>query len=155
MVNKLREVLSIATFLVVGLTAMAVHADSSSLSSAASESVGSLSTSIQKSSASSSERKVTQGRYTVMEVANVGQQPDMLRLRLQAQPPLRADAFFLLLPRRAAGPLPVAKGDTVEVQQRAYGVAFATVGEMGANLPFFLVLDDDWYQELGSHPVSI
>ena len=135
-----------------GVTAQAA----SSASSAASDSVGSSSTSIQKSSDSSSAKnKVAQGDYTIVEMTALAQQPDMMRLRLQAVAPLAAQEFFLLLPRDAVTRGQLATGDTVQAQQRAYGLAFAAVTAQGAASPFFLVLDDAWYRELDSRPVSI
>ena len=135
-----------------GVTAQAA----SSASSAASDSVGSSSTSIQKSSdSSSSGTKVAQGDYTIVEMTALAQQPDMMRLRLQAVAPLPAQEFFLLLPREAVARGQLATGDTVQAQRRAYGLAFAAVTAQGAASPFFLVLDDAWYRELDSRPVSI
>ena len=69
--------------------------------------------------------------------------------------PLAAQEFFLLLPRDAVTRGRLATGDTVQAQQRAYGLAFAAVTAQGAASPFFLVLDDAWYRELDSRPVSI
>ena len=152
LIQKLLPLAGAMALALAGVTAQAA----SSASSAASDSVGSSSTSIQKSSDSSSAKnKVAQGDYTIVEMTALAQQPDMMRLLLQAVAPLAAQEFFLLLPRDAVTRGQLATGDTVQAQQRAYGLAFAAVTAQGAASPFFLVLDDAWYRELDSRPVSI
>jgi hypothetical protein len=149
------QVISLLGALALGLAGTTAQAGSSSASSAASDSVGSSSTSIQKSSDSSSTKnKVAQGEYTIIEMTAVAQQPDMLRLRLQATAQ-QTEEFFLLLPRQAVARAQLTAGDKVLAQQREYGLAFAAVTAQGAASPFFLVLDDAWYRELDSRPVAI
>ena len=113
---------------------------------------------------------MAQGHYTVVEMAVVEGQPDLVRLRLQAmttpptpdQPVAQAQlpasaqpiAFELLLPREAAERGQLAAGRTVAALHRPYGLAFATVTPQGAADPFFLVLDDAWHLELASRPVG-
>ena len=156
MQHHFKNLIPLAGALALGLTGLAAQATSSSASSAASDSVGSSSTSIQKSSDSSSTKdKVAQGEYTIMEMTALAQQPDMVRLRLQAVAPLQAQEFFLLLPRQAVERGQLAAGNKVLAQQRAYGLAFAALTPQGAASPFFLVLDDAWYRELDSRPVAI
>lgn len=124
----------------------------SSSASITSQSLGSSSVSLQKSSDSSSSRnQVAQGQYTIIDVAEVSQQPDMLRVQLQGQ--ASAQEFFLLLPRATAQRVPLRVGAIVEVQHRPYGLAFATATGVAAKEPFFLVLDDAWYRELNSQRV--
>ncbi len=155
MQNIVNKVMSLAGALALGFACVTAQAGSSSASSAASDSVGSSSTSIQKSSDSSSAKnKVAQGEYTLIEMTAVAQQPDMLRLRLQATAQ-QTEEFFLLLPRQAVARAQLTAGDKVLAQQRAYGMAFAAVTAQGAASPFFLVLDDAWYRELDSRPVAI
>jgi len=152
----LRRIGHIAVALTFTLAGLAAYAGSSSASSAASDSVGSSSTSIQQSSNSSSTKdKVAQGQYTIIEVAQVTNQPDLLRLRLQARTPLQTQEFFLVLPRQAAERGQLATGDIVEAQQRVYGVAFVATNLTESAGPFFLVLDDAWYRELDSRPVAM
>ena len=156
MQHTLKKLVSLAGALALGLTGLAAQAGSSSASSAASDSVGSSSTSIQKSSDSSSAKdKVAQGEYTIMEMTAVAQQGDLMRLRLQAAAPLQVQEFFLLLPRQAVERGQLATGELVLAQQRAYGLAFAALTAQGAASPFFLVLDDAWYRELDSRPVTL
>jgi len=142
------------------LSALPALADStSSASSAASTSIGSSSASIEKSSNSSSTKdRVAQGQYTIVDMTALAQQPDMLRLRLQAvaaTPQSPATEFFLLLPRQAAERGQLAVGQIVAAEQRQYGLAFATVTATGNSSPFFLVLDDAWFRELESRPVGV
>lgn len=159
----------------VTLVALPALADStSSASSAASTSIGSSSASIEKSSNSSSAKdRVAQGHYTVVAVAEVSQQPGMLRVQLQAvvaAPVSGTDTpvalapnaetatteFFLTLPRATAERAQLAAGQTITAEQRAYGLAFALVNtETGTTRAFFLVLDDAWFRELESHPVGV
>ena len=156
MQHFLKEVVRMTAALTFCMAGVAAHAGSSSASSAASDSVGSSSTSIQQSSDSSSTKdKVAQGQYTIIEMAQVAEQPDLIRLRLQAIAPLQAREFFLLLPRQAAERGQLTAGDIVEAQQRVYGLAFAAVNLAGNASPFFLVLEDDWYRELDSRPVAM
>ena len=155
MQQLIKKVLPLAGALALTLAGVTAQA-ASSASSAASDSVGSSSTSIQKSSNSaSSGTKVARGDYTIIEMTALGQQPDMMRLRLQAVAPLAPQEFFLLLPREAVARGQLATGDRVQAQQRAYGLAFAAATPDGAASPFFLVLDDAWYRELDSRAVSI
>ena len=162
MQKLLRITLPLATALALCLSATPALADStSSASSASSTSLGSSSASIGKSSDSSnssSKDKVAQGQYTVVEVAELADQPHMLRVRLQRQTgdaAALAHAFDLVLPRQAAEQGQLAVGQTIAAEHRPYGLAFAAVAETGRTSPFFLVLDDDWYRELQSRPVVI
>jgi hypothetical protein len=158
----LKAALPLTTALALCLGATPALADStSSASSASSTSLGSSSASIGKSSDSSnssSKDQVAQGQYTVTEVADLAEQPHMLRVRLQPQTGDAAAltrAFDLVLPRQAAEQGQLAVGQTVAAEHRPYGLAFAAVTEGGKASPFFLVLDDDWYRELQSRPVVI
>jgi hypothetical protein len=136
----------------------AAHAESftSSASSAGSASLGSSSDSIKGSSNSSSgDNKVADGDYQVLEVTALADRPGMLRLRLQ-QPRLAAGgvdagAFTLVLPEKALGARGVAAGELVSVRNREYGVEFARAQTHEA---FFLVLNDDWHNELDPRPVT-
>lgn len=140
--------------LVIAGTAMCAVAGTSSVVSTGSESIGSSSTSIERSSNSISggDRRVAQGDYTVVEVATLEQRPGMLRVHLQAVD--GADDFFLLLPRQAAQRGAVATGQVISAQQRPYGIVFTAAAGADKSAPFFLVLDDAWYRELDSRPVS-
>lgn len=163
----LKTTLPLAAALALCLSAAPALADStSSASSASSTSVGSSSTSIGKSSDSSNsgaKERVAQGDYRVVEVAELADQPTMLRVRLQplatadaaAAMGTNARAFDLVLPRQAAEQGQVAMGQTIAAEHRPYGLAFAAVTPAGNASPFFLVLEDDWYRELQSHPVVI
>lgn len=150
----LKTALPRAAALALFLTSLGALADStSSASSAASTSIGSSSTSIEKSSNSSSTRDQTaQGQYAIVEMTAMAEQPDMVRLRLQ--PLAQGGEFFLRLPRQAAERAALAAGLVVAVEQRPYGLAFGTVNAAGGTSPFYLVLDDAWFNELASRPVG-
>jgi hypothetical protein len=136
------------------LPALAGSSAASSASDSLSTSVGSISTSIEKSSASSTtdEKKVADGDYQLLEMAELAERPGMLRLRLQALAGADKQEFFLLLPRQAAEAGRLAEGKIVTAQQRPYGLEFAAAETKAA---FFLVLDDAWHRELQSHPVVL
>ena len=170
MQHKHRYAFPLAAALTLCMTTFPAWSDStSSASSAASTSIGSSSTSIEKSSNSSSTKdQVKQGKYTVVEMTAMLQQPDMLRLRLQpvttqpvagedpAQSPVQTEAseFVLLLPRQAAQRGELAIGQVILAEYRPYGLAFAAPAAAGSSQPFFLVLDDAWFRELESRPIG-
>jgi hypothetical protein len=88
-------------------------------------------------------------------MAEVAQQPDMVRVRLQGIAAAQTEEFFLTLPRHAAERGQLAEGQVVEAQHRPFGLAFAALDTTGNVNPFFLVLDDAWHRELESRPVVL
>lgn len=131
-------------------------ADSSSAFSASSTAIGSISTSVEKSSDSSSGKKqVAQGRYTLVAMEPIEQQPDTLRLRLVAATPEATTEISLRLPRSAVEQAQLAVGQTLAANDRPYGIALAKVTTGGEVSTFFLVLADDWYHELESRRVLL
>lgn len=149
--SKLQHSLACAALLIAAATpALAASSAASSASESLGQSIGSSSTSIQKSSdGSSKNNKVAQGDYKVIDMAELADQPGMLRVHLQAQ---AGDDFFLLLPRQAAEHGRLAQGKTVTALQRPYGMQFAAADTKQA---FFLVLEDNWHRELQSLPVTL
>jgi len=135
------------------LPALAASSAASSASDSLSTSVGSVSNSFGASSESSDRpARTADGDYRVTEVAAAdGAQPGMLRLTL-APAAGEGEAFALVLPQKAAEAGGVAVGQVVKAQNRPYGVEFA---HAGTKQPFFLVLEDDWYRELASNPVTL
>lgn len=134
----------------VGLAAsLPSRADSfaSSASSGASASVGSLSDSVHTSSRSST-RKVAEGEYRILEVADAGR-PEVLRLKMAHA--AEAHAIDLDVPRAALGDRAAAPGDRILVRQRPYGYEFAWADTRAA---FFLALAADWERELEPRPVG-
>lgn len=119
---------------------------------ASSTSLGVASRSFDRSSdASSPRRAVTQGEYRIVQVAQADQRPGTLRLQLQAV--ARSDAMgelVLYLPEPALQGRALAAGQRVMATPRPYGVEFAQAGT-----PFFLVLDDDWYEGLQTRRVNL
>lgn len=128
---------------------LAISASSagSSASSAGSASLRGSSDSISSSSNSSrNDRAVLEGEYRVTRVDKPEGRPDMLRVTMA---PLAqggaVEAFRLDLPQRALGVRPLRVGDTVEARHRPYGIQFARAD---TREPFFLVVQDDWQQDL-------
>ena len=132
--------------------ALAASSTSSAASDGSSASVGSLSTSIEKSSNSSSKGdKVAEGDYRIIEVAAAEQQPGKMRLTLRALTPTDGE-FVLTLPQTAVQQGRLATGVVVTARAHAYGLQFA------AGVPreaFFLVLRDEWYPELQTKAVTL
>lgn len=144
-----------ATALLLAFAAAPVWAGSSASSAsvdASSTSLGVASKSFDRSSDSSSrDRKTAQGEYRIVQVAQVDQRPGTLRLQLQAL----ADAgsggeLVLYLPEVTLQQSQLAAGQVVKATPRPYGVEFAK-----ADRPFFLVLNDDWFQGLQTRPVTL
>lgn len=124
-----------------------------SASSTSSASIGSVSGSIQGSSrASSNTTQTAAGDYRVLDVAQTAERPDALRLHLQAATGAADDSFYLFVPLATAQREQLFAGGLLTARTRPYGVEFARAN---AAQPFFLVLEDRWYQELDSHPVAL
>jgi len=136
----------------VTLPALAASSAASSASESLSTSVGSVSDSFKNSSESSDRpNRTADGDYKVIEVAAAEDRPGKLRVMLQ--PAAGAgEAFELYLPQKAADVGGVAVGQVVSAHNRDYGVEFARADN---RQPFFLVLEDAWYQELASNPVTL
>ncbi|MDP1899737.1 MAG: hypothetical protein Q8K96_04715 [Rubrivivax sp.] len=135
--------------------AWAESSASSAVSDSTSTSIGSLSDSIRGSSNSSSgdDRKVADGDYQVVELAQAPEQPGVLRVKLQAVAGRGADGeFFLLMPQETAEKARLEAGQVVAARQRPYGLEFAKGTPRQA---FFLVLADAWYRELQTHVVRL
>lgn len=158
MLQRTLHSLAMAVALTCSLAVNVAHADttlSGSISDSISTFVGSVSTSIKKSSQSSTkDDKTAAGDYKVLEMAALDDQPGMTRLKLQATADHDGarDEFYLLLPQKAVDNGQVREGTIVTAQPRPFGVAFA-VGE--PRQPFFLVMEDQWYRELASRPVVL
>lgn len=155
--TRFNTTLTAIAAMLLSASALPVWADSSVASSASesvSTSVGSVSTSIKKSSGSSSDdKKVAAGDYQVMAVAVLADAPGMVRLELQA---LAADglvnAFTLDLPQQAFDSSRLSLGQVVTARDRAYGTEFVSANTKQA---FFLALDDHWLKELPSRAVVL
>lgn len=134
------------------LPALAASSAASSASESLSTSVGSVSDSFKNSSESSDRpNRTADGDYKVIEVAAADERPGTLRLKLQPADGA-GEAFELYLPQKAADVGGVAVGQVVSARNRDYGVEFARADN---RQPFFLVLEDAWYQELASNPVAL
>lgn len=134
--------------------ALASGSASSASSEGSSASVGSLSTSIETSSnASSKGDKVAQGDYRIVDVAAAPERPGTVRVTLQALAgPAHGGSLTLYLPLETASDAGLATGGVVSARERPYGLEFAQ-GE--PRQAFFLVLRDEWYQELRTRPVTL
>jgi hypothetical protein len=139
--------------------AMAELSLSSASSDSSSASIGASSTSIGKSSEGSRRDRVAEGDYTVLEVAEAADRPGQLRVKLQmadasamAADPEALETFDLFLPQANPAVSRLAQGQRIQARQRPYGVEFALGNP---RQPFFLVLQDAWFQELHSQPVRL
>ncbi len=137
--------------------AMAELSLSSASSDSSSASIGASSTSIGRSSEGSRHDRVAEGDYTVVEVADAADRPGLLRVKLRMTVPAAGaadadEAFDLYLPRANPAASRLAQGQVIRARLRPYGVEFAQ-GE--PQQPFFLVLQDAWYDELRSQPVRL
>lgn len=134
----------------------------SSASSAASDSVttsvGSLSNSVEQSSASSTgDKKVAEGDYRIIDMAAAADRPGVVRMKLQAlaDGPTNGHVegeFFLYVPQAALEGTPLAQGGTVTARHKPYGVEFAVTQTRQA---FFLALADEWFKELQTTAVAL
>lgn len=147
--------LFVAAVLAAGVATQA-QADSfaSSASSAGSASSGSISTSLNGSSNSSTRNdKIANGAYRIDRIDTLAQapgRPGMVRLSMQAE---QVDQQLTLdLPAAIFDQQHLGRGDLVDVQKRDYGFQFAHAGTRSA---FFLVLADDWHDELAARPVTL
>ena len=139
---------------VSALPAMAASSASSAASDSVTTSVGSLSGSVEQSSASSAgDKKVAEGDYRIIDMAAVADRPGMMRMKLQPLADRSAEGeFFLTLPQQAVEGSRLAQGGTVTARHKPYGVEFADGRTRQA---FFLVLADDWYKELQTTAVVL
>ncbi len=137
------------------LPALAGSSASSASSESVSTSVGSSSTSIQTSSDGSSggEKKVADGDYRIIEVADAPARAGTVRLKLHAVAAEGKDGeFFLYMPQEAYDQSRLGQGSVVTAKARAYGLEFA---DGTAKRPFFLVLADEWFRELQTKIVRL
>lgn len=125
-----------------------------SISDSASTLVGSVSTSVRRSSDSvGGERQaLADGEHRIVRVAPAADAADIVQLTLR---PLADDAaaaeWLLRLPRALAEQAALAAGQTIRSSQRDYGYEFAAGAPRRA---FFLALHDDWLHELRARPVG-
>jgi hypothetical protein len=133
--------------------ALAANAESfaSSASSAGSASSGSISDSLSGSSDSSKgDRKVADGDYRIIQIAQTPDRANRTRVTLQADDP--AQRIVLDMPQTTFEQQQLAAGDKMYAQNRVYGIEF---GRGDTRQPFYLVLADEWYSELASRPVTL
>jgi hypothetical protein len=124
----------------------------SSASSASSASVGSLSTSVERSSASSGggDKKASAGEYRIVGIGAAPAREGYLRLTLQ-QGAGAAPSVYLTLPEAVAGEAGLVTGLKVAVRERDYGLEFARAVD---GRSFFLALTDAWYDDLQTRRVG-
>ena len=136
----------------------------SSASSAGSSASGSVSDSLHGSSNSSADssrdgRQVANGDYRILALAPVPERPGKLRLTLQWQAAMpvgqataTADAGLLMLdlPAEVVRTQDLSTGGTVHAERRVYGIEFSQPETRKA---FFLVLADDWHDDLAARRV--
>jgi hypothetical protein len=130
----------------------AAFADSfaSSASSAGSASSGSISDSLHGSSKSSTGNdKNAEVDYRIIDVAPVPGRTGIARVTLRAAD--QDDDIALDLPQAIVETQRLALGDSVHSSKQVYGYEFARSDTRKA---FFLVLADDWANDLAARPVS-
>ena len=150
-----RALCAVAIAAAAVVTTAPVHADSfaSSASSAGSASSASISDSISSSSNSSSgDDRMAAGQYRVIDIAQAPAKPNTTRMTLRAVAGGPAHDYHLDVPNRALAQRGVAVGELVQVNERVYGYEFAYAD---TRRPFFLALQDDWQNDLGSRKVTI
>ena len=139
---------------VLGAAMTAAHADSfaSSASSAGSASIGSISDSFGASSNSSSgnDNKPRDGRYRLTDIGDTPGRAGIARLTMEGDSPQQR--IVLDLPKAVVQQQGLGRGDFVQAKNRDYGVEFARDDTRKA---FYLVLADEWYNELAARKVSI
>ncbi|HLL10875.1 MAG TPA: hypothetical protein VK570_07450 [Rubrivivax sp.] len=141
-----------ALLLASSLPAGAASSASSASSEAGSASIGSVSTSFEKSSESSTgDRRAAAGDYRLLELAQAPNRHGMARMKLQSLADEQAE-FFLYLPQPAAEQSRLAAGAVITVKERPYGLEFARQATQEA---FFLVVADDWLRELQTRVVAL
>jgi hypothetical protein len=122
----------------------------SSAADAGSSASDSASSTLETSSQSSSgDDKVAAGNYRITEVAMAPTQANRVRITLQAEESERN--LTLDLPTATWAAQHLALGDLVHAQPHNYGLEFARIDTQEA---FFLVLNDDWHNELESRPLG-
>lgn len=136
----------------------------SSASSAGSSASGSVSDSLHGSSKSSADssrdgRQVANGDYRILALAPVPERPGKLRLTLQwqqglpeAQVTAATDPALLMLdlPAEVVREQGLGTGGTVHAERRVYGIEFSRPETQKA---FFLVLADEWHDDLAARRV--
>ncbi|SFI34233.1 hypothetical protein SAMN04515618_11845 [Collimonas sp. OK307] len=149
------------TFRLICLAAVAsvtLHAHAESFTSSAvstgSASSGSMSASLHGSSNSSTgDEKTADGNYRVIEVAAAPDRAGVTRVtRVTMQIEESRQRIVLDLPQAIVEKQKLGLGDTVLAQHREYGFEFARADTREA---FYLVLADEWYNELAARPVTL
>ena len=133
--------------------AMTAHADSftSSASSAGSASIGRISDSFGASSNSSSgDNKRADGRYRLTDIGDAPGRAGVARLTMQGDDPQQR--IVLDLPKAVVQKQGFVTGDFVHAKNRDYGIEFARDDTRTA---FYLVLADEWFNELAARKVTI
>jgi len=143
----------------LALPAFAGSSASSASSDSVSTSVGSSSTSLETSSDGSSggEKKLADGDYRIIEVADAPARVGTVRLKLHAvadetASTAKKNEFFLYMPQEAYDQSRLGQGSVVTAKGRSYGLEFA---DKAAKKPFFLVVADEWFRELQTKIVSL
>lgn len=125
-----------------------------SISDSASTLVGSVSTSVRRSSDSfgGDRQAIADGEHRIVRAAPAADAADVVQLTLRPLADDGAAAEWLLrLPRVLAGQPELAAGQTITSRAREYGYEFAAGAPRRA---FFLALHDDWLHELRARPVG-
>lgn len=154
----LRAGLVLAAVLGFGLYCIGLPVQAASLAvSSASSAVDSLSTSVGtfsgavsavSTSSSSGRGKVAQGQYRIQTAQDLPGLPARVALDLQPTQTAAdggARAWRLRVPTAVAASAELRPGGLLEVRERPYGLA---LWQAGADQPFYLVVNDDWWQAM-------
>lgn len=152
---------------------------SSAISNSFSASVGSISTSFNASSdASSPGRPLRTGEYRVLQIAAAPGREGVARLTLRALAPVpagapaagaqadtasrantasAADDYALYLPQETVARAALAEGQVIRARARPYGLELAKMAAQPgeAPLPFYLVVADEWIDDLSTRAVTL
>jgi hypothetical protein len=102
------------------------------------------------STSSSGDNKVADADYRVINLAAVPDDAGMTRVTMQTDD--TSHRIVLDLPKAAWNKAELDKGDLVRASNRVYGYEFA---RSDTRKPFFLVLADNWFNDLVARPVHM
>lgn len=128
-------------------------ATSSAVGGSSASSASSAGSKSSDTSSDSSTQKTAAGEYRIVDVAALPGQPDQVRMKLQSLADAGdAGTFVLYLPQQVVSQRGLVAGRTVQATPRPYGTEFAAADTHEA---FFLLMHDDWYNELAARPLVL
>ena len=153
--SKVKHHLVLAALIGAAYAAPSYSASSTASMAAdsASTSVGSVSDSFKGSSNSSTTKTAAAGDYQIVQLALAADRPGMVVIQLQALAKQGPEGELVLyLPETVAQRNRLAQGDVVTAKARPYGTEFS---DTRTSTAFFLVLNDDAFQDLKTNAVAL